>query len=378
MSKNQNHAWQANPLLSHPPARSTNFVRMPWDRQDSQAFGPWRLHEKPDPTLNLTAPSKDFSQHAEDPSSDPNVSAPEASAGSTEQAAPMPAADATPASANASPGDSSADTSAGASRNPSSAPAVANGTFDEQHLQIARQQGYVLGIKDGMSKALTDMETERQKEREVLRSLLIELKALEQSPQRFFEPLRRLSLHIAEQLVRGELTVSGQAIDRLVKSCLDDLGSHDKAVVVTVNPDDLQRLQPVLQDTQAELHMESDPKLLSGSVRVRAHDTEIQDFIEHRLESLARRLLNDPEAWLQNSAKLNKPPIEALPESTPTRSWFSRPTEVQDAETKLASDSQENGANMSDAEHSNTDAPEDKADHDAASMSPDENQEGSA
>ena len=194
----------------------------------------------------------------------------------------------------------------------------------------------MLGIKDGLSKALHDLEAERQKEREAIRSLMIELRALEQNPQRFFEPLRRLALHLAEQLVRGELTVSGQAIDRLVKSCLDDLGSHDKAVVAMLNPEDLQRLQALQIDAQSELRLEPDPALLPGSVRVRAHDAEIQDFIDHRLQALARRLLKDPEAWLQKSTLLHPHEVEPLPEDTPKRAWFSRPMDVQDAASKPA------------------------------------------
>ena len=38
---------------------------------------------------------------------------------------------------------------------------------------------------------------------------------------RVFEPVSRLSVHIAEQLVRGELTVGPVAITRLVQGCLD-------------------------------------------------------------------------------------------------------------------------------------------------------------
>ena len=106
---------------------------------------------------------------------------------------------------------------------------------------------------------------------------------------------------------------------RLVKSCLDDLGSHDKAVVVTLNPDDLQRLQALQIETQSELRLDPDPTLLPGSVRVRAHDAEIQDFIDHRLEALARRLLSDPEAWLKKSSLLHPHEVEPLPDDTPKR-----------------------------------------------------------
>ena len=322
--------WQPDPLLARTPARSPSFVRMPWDENNAQAFGPWRMQDKTDPTGPQTEPAKNFS-----PSPAPGEGSTEADAATNASAPDAGAAD-SQAPSPASAGDASNATAAGAS--PAAATAgtatVVMGGASEQELTVARQQGYVLGIKDGLSKALNDLEAERQKEREAIRSLMIELRALEQNPQRFFEPLRRLALHLAEQLVRGELTVSGQAVDRLVKSCLDDLGSHDKAVVVTLNPDDLQRLQALQIETQSELRLDPDPTLLSGSVRVRAHDAEIQDFIDKRLEALARRLLSDPEAWLKKSSLLHPHEVEPLPEDTPKRAWFSRPVDVQDTASK--------------------------------------------
>ena len=322
--------WQADPLLQRGPARVPSFVRMPWDGQAALAFGPWRLHDKADPTGPQTEPVKNFSSAPAPVDAADTSSAtvpPDAAADHALQAPPI------------SGGDDSASMPDGgeAGAAPSGTPGpvtVAMGAASEQELQVARQQGYVLGIKDGLSKALHDLEAERQKEREAIRSLMIELRALEQNPQRFFEPLRRLALHLAEQLVRGELSASAGAIDRLVKSCLDDLGSHDKAVVVTLNPDDLQRLQALQIEAQGDMRLEPDPTLLPGSVRVRAHDAEIQDFIDRRLEALARRLLSDPEAWLQKSTLLHPQAIEPMPEDTPKRSWFSRQADVQDTPSK--------------------------------------------
>ena len=332
MSEARATHWQPDPLLARTPARTPNFVRMPWDENNAQAFGPWRMQDKTDPTGPQTEPAKNFSPS---PAPADNSAEHDAASGAAAPDAGAPPHDTSPNSM----GGASGAAAAGAASSEAAAAATGTATVvvggaSEQELTVARQQGYVLGIKDGLSKALNDLEAERQKEREAIRSLMIELRALEQNPQRFFEPLRRLALHLAEQLVRGELTVSGQAIDRLVKSCLDDLGSHDKAVVVTLNPDDLQRLQALQIDTQSELRLDPDPTLLPGSVRVRAHDAEIQDFIDHRLEALARRLLSDPEAWLKKSSLLHPHEVEPLPDDTPKRPWFTRPVDVQDTPSK--------------------------------------------
>ena len=198
----------------------------------------------------------------------------------------------------------------------------------------AHQQGYDEGQAAGYAKAKDELGQQYEEKIAQLQAMMNAMQELSYNPDAMFEPMKMLSVHIAEQLVRGELTVSGQAIDRLVKSCLDDLGSHDKAVVVTLNPDDLQRLQALQIDTQSELRLDPDPTLLPGSVRVRAHDAEIQDFIDQRLEALARRLLSDPEAWLKKSSLLHPHEVEPLPDETPKRPWFSRPVDVQDTPSK--------------------------------------------
>ena len=58
----------------------------------------------------------------------------------------------------------------------------------------------------------------------------------------FFEPLSRLSVHIAEQLVRGELNVGPVAITRLVQGCLDAIEERalNKEPVLKMHPADLE------------------------------------------------------------------------------------------------------------------------------------------
>jgi hypothetical protein len=46
----------------------------------------------------------------------------------------------------------------------------------------------------------------------------------------------------------------------------------------------------------------ADDHLLPGSVRVRADDSVVSDFVENRLESLAQSLLLEPSPWQTQSA----------------------------------------------------------------------------
>ena len=121
-------------------------------------------------------------------------------------------------------------------------------------------------------------------------------------------PLKRLAVHIAEQLVLAELNTSGAAIERLVQRCLDELNLHGSQVVtVELNPQDKARLQDVANDMLSQVQLQAIASLQPGSVRVIVNDTQVEDLVEHRLEALAHGLLGQPEAWREKSPFFRQP-----------------------------------------------------------------------
>jgi flagellar biosynthesis/type III secretory pathway protein FliH len=209
----------------------------------------------------------------------------------------------------------------------------------ESALTALRTAAYQQGLTDGQAQMRehlsAELDAERAKERELIRHLGIELRSISQDPQRFFEPLKRLSLHVAEQLVRAELQLSGQAVNGLIQGCIQQLDHPAQPVQVSLNPQDLQRVKALGQAATEHLQLEADAQLRPGSVRVRVQDTVVQDLIEHRLEPLARRLLAQPEAWMQSSG-LVQDKVDALPENTPKRDWDRQVIDVQDSDIKTA------------------------------------------
>jgi len=140
----------------------------------------------------------------------------------------------------------------------------------------------------------------------VLAQIDQQVASLVEDPAQLQVPLKRLALHLAEQLVLGELTLSPQSVERLIDRCLDTLDVPDAcALVVELNPNDLALLQnqqrPEGQAAPA-WRLQADNLLLPGSVRVRADDAVVSDLIENRLESLAQSLLNDNPQWQPQSA----------------------------------------------------------------------------
>jgi flagellar biosynthesis/type III secretory pathway protein FliH len=213
--------------------------------------------------------------------------------------------------------------------------ASAQTTVSEEALEQLRVESFQAGVAEGRAQLLAETGTERAQERELIQRLGMELQSISQDPQRFFEPLKRLSLHLAEQLVRAELKLSGQAIHGLVQSCIAQLEHPVPPVQVSLNPDDLKLLQAMGEAVTAHLQLELDVNLRPGSVRVRVQDSVVQDLIENRLEALARRLLPEPEAWMQDSS-LVRDRAEPLPESTPKREWNRQVIDVEDTDVKAS------------------------------------------
>jgi flagellar biosynthesis/type III secretory pathway protein FliH len=290
--------WAADPLLNA-KANSPSYTRKQWDEKSIQNFGPWRMGQKAEPTLNQTTPFV--------PAIAPPGTADALASLDHSSAEPKPMADIVE---------------------------TVQSQLSETALNALRDEAYQRGLEAGMAQAKEELQEERQHERALFRHLTIELRSLNQDPQRFFEPLKRLSLHVAEQLVRGELQISGHVIDTLIKQCLEQFDHPADKAVVSLNPADLQRLRAMDPSVTQGLELEPDNLLNAGSVRVKVNDTVVQDLIEHRLEPLVRRLLNQPEAWINRSALLNKEKIDVSEVSLPSRDWGRPLPDVQDTEIK--------------------------------------------
>jgi flagellar biosynthesis/type III secretory pathway protein FliH len=172
------------------------------------------------------------------------------------------------------------------------------------------QQGITQGIEQGKTEGLAEGEQaareavadEMAAQRVLFETAATELNQLLNDPKKFFEPLKRLALHIAEQVVVGELRTSSTAIERLVQRCLDELDHPTQgAVVVELNPEDKARLQTQASEFTKGMRLEAVHDMRAGSVRVFANDTVIEDLVEHRLEGLAHDLLVNVDAWREKS-----------------------------------------------------------------------------
>lgn len=178
-------------------------------------------------------------------------------------------------------------------------------------LAQARLEGHAQGVAETRAALQAEMqntlETRLASDQSLLQSMQAALATLQQSPAIYFEPLKRLALHLAEHLVLAELRVDGQAIDRLVQSSVDVLSQQNEStILVELHPSDLAAWQSLRQrsgqNTGAGLHLEANHALPQGSVRASANDTLVDILITERLAGLANVLGLDMQRWRANSA----------------------------------------------------------------------------
>ncbi len=190
--------------------------------------------------------------------------------------------------------------------------------LDAESLEKFKQEAFERGVAEGRTlQQEAELEKATQNEADSLAALadkanqlLVNIEqavlALKESPAEYNEPLKRLALHLAEQLTLTELSISANGIQNLIDRCIETLDVQSAAsVVVELNPTDMALLQNHKDAPGEQTHswrLVADAHLLPGSVRVRADDAVVSDLIEHRLETLAQALLQNTKPWQAQTA----------------------------------------------------------------------------
>jgi len=225
--------------------------------------------------------------------------------------------------------------------------------LDAEAIEKIKNEAYDRGVADGKKlQQETIAEEAEQAEAESLTSLadkanqlLVNIEqgvvALQENPAEWNEPLKRLALHLAEQLTLTELSISTSGIQNLIDRCIETLDVQTaSSVVVELNPSDMTLLQNHKAAPGEQTHqwrLVADPHLLPGSVRVRADDAVVSDLIEHRLENLAQSLLKDTKPWQAHTAfqperlAARRGKAETVEDALP-RNTNSRFTKAEDAD----------------------------------------------
>ena len=167
----------------------------------------------------------------------------------------------------------------------------------------AHAEGHQQGFDLGYAQALTELKAEMDAKVAALQSMVDGIKELSTDADALFDPVKKLAVHLAEQLVRGELTQSGQVISRIVENCVREMsGSSEKTLIVHLNPDDLELYKPLAEQFGATISLRPNSTLQRGSVRVSLDGAVVEDLIERRVQALSKSLKEAaPTGWRSNA-----------------------------------------------------------------------------
>ena len=177
----------------------------------------------------------------------------------------------------------------------------------EQVRAETRELAFNEGLQAGKAEALAELQKEHDAQIMQLKALQDALKKLSFDADAMFEPVKKLTVHLAEQLVRGELAQSPQTISRLVDNSLRELNaSGEKAVIVHLNPEDLEGYRPLVAQFSDSMILRPDALLDRGSVRVSLDGSVVEDLMQRRIDGL-KKSLNQPAApgWQAGGSRLS-------------------------------------------------------------------------
>ena len=156
-----------------------------------------------------------------------------------------------------------------------------------------------------------DAEAKVDKTIEQYRELTQKIRMASTRVSEFFEPVSRLSVHIAEQLVRGELTVGPVAITRLVQGCLDAIEERasKREPILKMHPADLEMFLNGFDGEPTGVSLVADDRLARGDVSLQMDHSVIDDLLSHRLEEITQyvfgRSTNDGDLLLDEEDDFN-------------------------------------------------------------------------
>ena len=327
--------WQPNAVLYAVDKDSLSYVKVPWDVEQTAEFAPWRLEPL---TPQELVPDDGFkpvniqSAHAESATGSV-ADTPDAASRADEGSHTNADNDSDAVSDTVADGEAlamvEAATDARADADTPPEPEMTTIAVDEVAAQqaAARQAGYdegfaageTAGFEKGQAAGQASGEQRGREAAEAtfkdavraLSAAASAVKTLNDDPRQYFDPLKKLALHLAEELVRGELTQSPAAIERLIQLSLDELEAPTKRINVQLHPADLAQIQTHNVALENGMVLQADSAMTRGSVQVSSNDAVVQDLIQKRLRTLANKVLLKPDDWAQASPLLSEGPLWA-------------------------------------------------------------------
>ncbi|WP_197513328.1 flagellar assembly protein FliH [Acidihalobacter aeolianus] len=162
----------------------------------------------------------------------------------------------------------------------------------EQIEQAARDEGFRQGHTEGLAAGQAEIAEKSTRLGALLQALS---RPLDDVGERVGDELVALTVAIARQLVRRELSVSPGEIVAVVREALQALPSYASDIRLELHPEDARLVRESMPQGDGEhaWRIIEDATLTRGGCRVRSDVSRVDASVEHRLSQIATKVLGD-------------------------------------------------------------------------------------
>ena len=156
----------------------------------------------------------------------------------------------------------------------------------DQGFALGQSEGEVQGIEAGQQHAQA---LDEQRNYDIQKAVAYLNQVADTLADELLQPMQTLAVHLAKELVRGELSLSLSTIERLIMLSMEQLKTTSSVVEVQVSVLDFDRLQHHngLPD-QVVLKPSHDISL--GSIKVEQAGSWVEDLMEDRLAQISQQV----------------------------------------------------------------------------------------
>jgi flagellar biosynthesis/type III secretory pathway protein FliH len=160
--------------------------------------------------------------------------------------------------------------------------------------QEGYDKGFSLGQSEGEAKGIEagqqqTQALEGQRNKDMTMALGHLTQVTNALSDELLQPMQTLALHLAKELVRGELSVSSHAIERLIMLSMEQLQITQSTIQVHMNPLDFDRLQQH-NGLPDQVVLQSSNDISMGSIKVEHADSWVEDLMEDRLAQISQQV----------------------------------------------------------------------------------------
>ena len=156
----------------------------------------------------------------------------------------------------------------------------------DQGFALGQSEGEVHGIEAGQQHAQA---LDEQRNYDIQKAVGYLNQVADTLADELLQPMQTLAVHLAKELVRGELSLSLSAIERLIMLSMKQLKTTSSVVEVQVSVVDFDRLQ-LHNGLPDQVVLKPSHDISLGSIKVEQAGSWVEDLMEDRLAQISQQV----------------------------------------------------------------------------------------